>query len=155
VAVRSLMGFFTTPLHPACARAVANWFPARQQSLANGLVTGAALLAYASVHPIFGRLIDWVDWTNAFFISAASTALITGVWLAWAADHPAQAIPSGPPPVAEPSPGTTSPRWGRNLLFLTLSYSAVGYFQYLFFYWMHYYFDQILHMGKTDSRYYA
>jgi MFS family permease len=43
----------------------------------------------------------------------------------------------------------------RSLLLLTLSYAAIGYFQYLFFYWMHYYFEQILHLGKTESRYYA
>jgi MFS family permease len=31
----------------------------------------------------------------------------------------------------------------------------VGYFQYLFFYWMHFYFDSILHMEKAESRYFA
>jgi MFS family permease len=43
----------------------------------------------------------------------------------------------------------------RSLIFLTLSYAAVGYFQYLFFYWMHYYFDSILNLGEVQSRYYA
>src|SRR5439155_5252994 len=43
--VRSLMGLLTTPLHPASARAASNWFPERQRALANGLITGAALLA--------------------------------------------------------------------------------------------------------------
>ena len=43
----------------------------------------------------------------------------------------------------------------RNLLLLTQSYAAVGYFQYLFFYWMHYYFDEVVHMGKTESRFYS
>src|SRR6185503_5692632 len=50
-----------------------------------------------------------------------------------------------------------SVKWWENpsLIFLTLSYAAVGYFQYLFFYWMHYYFDSILHLGTIQSRYYA
>ncbi|MCI0364668.1 MAG: MFS transporter [Phycisphaerales bacterium] len=43
----------------------------------------------------------------------------------------------------------------RSLLLLTLSYAAIGYFQYLFFYWMHYYFVQVLNLGKTESRFYA
>jgi sugar phosphate permease len=155
IAVRALMGFFTTPLHPACARTVSNWFPAPQQSLANGLVTGAALMAYALVHPVFGRLIDWVDWTNAFFISAVATALITGVWLVCGADRPLQVAPSNMPTAQGLLSGLGSLLRHRSLWFLTLSYSAVGYFQYLFFYWMHYYFDEILHMGKIDSRFYA
>jgi len=43
----------------------------------------------------------------------------------------------------------------RSLLLLTLSYSAVGYFEYLFYFWMHYYFEDILHLGEQQSRYYA
>ena len=45
--VRSVMGLVTTPLHPACAQTVSNWFPESQRSLANGLVTAAALLGVA------------------------------------------------------------------------------------------------------------
>jgi MFS family permease len=41
------------------------------------------------------------------------------------------------------------------VLLLTLSYAAVGYFQYLFFYWMQYYFDKVLGLGKADGRLYA
>ena len=40
-------------------------------------------------------------------------------------------------------------------MLLTLSYAAVGYFQYLFFYWLHYYFDSVLKMDKTESRFFA
>ncbi len=43
----------------------------------------------------------------------------------------------------------------RSLMFLTLSYAAVGYIEYLFFFWMHYYFEKVLHLGKEESRAYA
>ena len=43
----------------------------------------------------------------------------------------------------------------RSLLLITLSYAAVGYFQYLFVYWMQFYFDKVLHLGETASKYYA
>jgi MFS family permease len=43
----------------------------------------------------------------------------------------------------------------RNLTLLTLSYAAVGYFQYLFFYWIHYYFKTVLQVGTEQSRFYA
>ena len=173
--VRSLMGLLTTPLHPGCARAAANWFPTNQRALANGLITGAALLAYAVVHPAFGALIDLVDWQKAFLISGVCTALLTLAWAMLATDHPRQHGDSSetePRPVtaaaaevqSAPATGTraasnldrvSSLLRSRNIILLTLSYAAVGYFQYLFFYWMHYYFDQILHLGKTESRLYA
>jgi MFS family permease len=40
----------------------------------------------------------------------------------------------------------------RSLLLLTISYAAVGYFEYLFFYWIDYYFDKVLELGKEEAR---
>jgi MFS family permease len=165
--VRSLMGLFTTPLHPASARAVANWFPDRQLALANGLITGAALLAYAAVHPLFGALIDRFDWPVAFLISGGGTAVLALIWLAAASDHPRigsaigirgarlSATTAGVSPLSSITPSFGNLIRNRSLILLTLSYAAVGYFQYLFFYWMHFYFDEVLRMGKTESRFYA
>jgi len=164
--VRSLMGLLTTPLHPASARAVSNWFPDRQRALANGLITGAALLAYAAVHPVFGALIDRFDWPTAFLISGGCTAALASIWFLASSDGPGRAnttrqsegtLPGRAPAFAA---GRESPGFGdllrnRSLLLLTLSYAAVGYFQYLFFYWMHFYFDEVVRMGKTESRFYA
>ena len=70
LAVRSLMGMLSAPLHPGAARAAGNWFPPEQQSLANGLITGASILAYAVVHPLFGWLIGSIDWPAAFIVLA-------------------------------------------------------------------------------------
>jgi MFS family permease len=48
------------------------------------------------------------------------------------------------------------PPWKkRSVILLTLSYAAVGYFQYMFFYWMQYYFDTVLGLGKDRGRLYA
>jgi sugar phosphate permease len=164
--VRSLMGLLTTPLHPASARAAANWFPLQQRALANGLITGAALLAYAAVHPVFGALIDRFDWPTAFLISGGCTAGLASIWYFASSDRPgcesethvSDATPSGVAPENDAGAGSTG--FGhllrnRSLLLLTLSYAAVGYFQYLFFYWMHYYFDEVVQMGKTESRFYS
>jgi ACS family glucarate transporter-like MFS transporter len=46
-------------------------------------------------------------------------------------------------------------RHNKNLLLLTASYAAIGYFQYLFFYWIHYYFERVLQLGADQSKYYA
>jgi MFS family permease len=109
------------------------------------------------VHPVFGALIDRVDWPRAFVITGGLTALLALAWFAFAKDHPAS------PPAARlqspDSPGEKSSLFSMlkqpGLVLLTLSYSTVGYFQYLFFYWLHYYFDTVLHMDKADSRFYA
>ena len=123
-------------------------------------------MAYAAVHPLFGALIDRFDWPIAFLISGGGTAALALVWFASSSDGPrlqSEVRLSRP----RPSPAAThsisvhgSEAFGRllrdrNLLLLTLSYAAVGYFQYLFFYWMHYYFDDVVHMGKTESRFYS
>ncbi len=210
--VRSLMGLLSAPLHPGAARAAGNWFPPGRQSLANGLITGASILAYAVVHPVFGGLIDRFDWPVAFVLTGSATALLALGWLAFATDRPADTTPLPPTPatslaveqesrkvlttddtdnadgpdrlsspiravrdirgspsgsaatesggeseVASSPAGSAglAPHGLRNLCLLTLSYSAVGYFQYLFFYWLHYYFDSVLHMAPADSRTFA
>lgn len=42
-----------------------------------------------------------------------------------------------------------------SLIFLTLSYGAVNYFEYLFFYWMEHYFQSELHLPTAQSRLYS
>jgi len=177
--VRGTMGLLSAPLHPAAARAIANWFPFAQRSGANGLVTAAAILGVALSYPGFGALIKVVDWPGAFLVSAAITVTLTTVWAFLATDRPEQhplanqkeseLIHAQRPPV----PASTKPSqvavsatavrnddWAslftsRHLLLITLSYAAVGYFQYLFAYWMQFYLEKILKVGAMESKYYA
>jgi MFS family permease len=43
----------------------------------------------------------------------------------------------------------------RGLMLMSISYAAVGYFEYMLFYWIQYYFETVLQLGKVESRYYA
>jgi MFS family permease len=43
----------------------------------------------------------------------------------------------------------------RSVICITISYAAYGYFQYLFFYWITYYFETIRHEDKSVSRWYS
>ena len=43
----------------------------------------------------------------------------------------------------------------RSVICITLSYAAYGYFQYLFFYWITYYFETIQHQDASVSRWYS
>lgn len=149
--IRSLMGICTTPLHPGCARVAGLVFPLKKQPLANGMINGGALLGIALTYKIVGELTDFFGWPIALMITGASTGGVIAVW----------ALVSGRVPLAQ----AREPR-GRagfsfellgnsRLLWLTLSYAAVGYFQYLFFYWIQFYFANVLHFDKSDSRFYA
>lgn len=155
--IRGLMGFCTTPLHPGCARAVSDYIPLPGRSWANGLVTGAAILGVSLSHRVVGSLIDRFDWPSTFVILAGVTVLVTFLWyLQTCSRHGPQKSPAAGEPVVAPSGEKwTSLLRNRNLILLTLSYAAVGYFQYLFFYWMHFYFDEVLHLGKEASRVYT
>ena len=167
--VRGLAGACMAPIYPASARVVAHWLPLSQRALGNGLVNGAALVGIASTFVGFGALIDRFDWPGAFLIAGAVTGLLGLVWLACASDYPSRSRPlpvlvageetKRRPPTAgahQPSPtGWLSLLRNRSLLLLTISYAAVGYFEYLFYFWTEYYFADVLHLGKEESRLYA
>jgi ACS family D-galactonate transporter-like MFS transporter len=180
LAVRAALGVFTAPIYPASGLAIAHWFPARQRAWANGAVMGAALLGIASCYHVFGALIDGFGWPAAFLLVGAATALLAGLWIWLARDQPDQHPRVNPEEIrairggglAEPlrdAPGETTvagpeggdgDRWralltNRSLMLLTLSYAAVGYFEYLFYFWMHFYFEDELKVGKVESRNYA
>jgi MFS family permease len=150
------LGALNAPLHPSSARAVANWIPAPKRGAANGLAVSAAALGIAGTYYLFGSLIDWVDWPGAFLITGAATALVGLVWLVVAGDEPARRRATL---VRSTSP-EASAHWSRlflhrGLALLTLSYAAVNYFEYIFFYWMIYYFGTVLTLGSERSRFYS
>ena len=106
------------------------------------------------------------SWQWAFVIGG-SLLLVYGVlWLALAVPRLAASVddpkiaPGGNPEVAAGnSPRTVQarPQLGeilldRTLWLLTLSYAAYGYFQYLFFYWLGYYFKEILEIPPIQAR---
>jgi MFS transporter, ACS family, D-galactonate transporter len=165
--IRSIMGALTAPIYPAASRVVAHWLPPSHRARANGLVQGAAAVGIACTFPVFGRLMDWVDWPTAFVITGAFTALIAIVWTVYGADSPAEhrfvndaerryirghAAAASADTIELAGP----PLWRHpSLILLTVSYACVGYVEYLFFFWMHYYFEDVLHLGKERSRDYA
>src|SRR6266851_8924588 len=90
IVVRSLMGLFTTPLHPGSARAVGNWFPFSERGRANGLVTGAAIIGVATSYKGFGALIHWFDWPVAFLITGGLMAALSFLFACYVTEQPAQ-----------------------------------------------------------------
>ncbi|HSH15219.1 MAG TPA: MFS transporter, partial [Verrucomicrobiae bacterium] len=169
IVVRGLMGLFTTPLHPGCARAVVAWMPAGRVSWANGLVTFGAVLGMTSTYPLFGALMDWLDWPAAFLVVAGALVVLTAGWAFYATDRPGQHRSVNDAErrlidgrsvfensvAAGSGEGRAAPLLSRSLVLLTLGYAAVGYFQYLFFYWSEYYFQEVVRLSTGQSRNYT
>src|SRR5579864_3012152 len=159
--VRGLTGMCAAPLHPASGQAVSNWFPPAGRAWAYGLALGAALVGIACVYKVFGSLIDLLGWPLAFVCSGTCTALLALFWWFYATDWPRQhrstnaaerALTLGEEPAAtkplietetpieagggdvSPSAGRRSLLRNRSIVLLTVSYAAIGYFEYLFMY---------------------
>jgi MFS family permease len=154
--VRGLMGITSAPLHPTGARLVDNWIPHSGACLANGLLNCAALVGIAFTYLIFGALMDRYGWPGALFACSVVTLLVALLWTLTATDYPSERVPprhhaSSLPPLEHFRAMLTN----RSMICLTLSYAAVGYFQYLFFYWAQFYFNDVRHVPKQTSRDYA
>jgi MFS family permease len=151
--VRSLMGTVNAPLHPAAARMVYAQVPLRAKSFANGLVTFAACLGISATYYGFGLLASGFGWPTAFLITGWFTLFVGVVWIfgtratenesAFASHHTAA------------DSGIWKLLRHPGVICLTLSYAALGYFQYLFFYWIQYYIGTVEHLGDETSRLYS
>ncbi len=64
------------------------------------------------------------------------------------------ALTAAPPQIHGPR-GIVSLFRHRSLVLLTLSYAAVGYFEYLFFYWLQHYLKKVVGLDENESRSYA
>jgi len=89
-------------------------------------------------------------------MAAAATAALGILWFWYARDYP-RGVPR-----SHRSSGKQAAReaWislfaNRNLMLLTFTYGTLGYFQYIFFYWIYYYFGEILHLGAQASAKYT
>ncbi len=163
--IRALAGAFSVPLHPAAARNISLWFPLTERSTANGLATAGALIGISMCYPVFGKLMDLVNWPNAFLICGFAMIVFAIVWslLAtddvsshnWTNESERHLVHAGAPVPAR----TTASLWDMlkmfanvQLLLVTLSYACYSYFQYLFTYWMGYYFNDVLKFTEVQSR---
>jgi MFS family permease len=154
--IRGLAGVGNTPLHPGAAHIVSDVMPANRRATANGLVTAGALLGIAFCYPVFGLLMDRLTWPYAFIVAGVALFAFGLVWYGAVSRQ----VPAHAPAVE--SVGTDAARgpradWSvprrRQLWLISLSYTAFGYFQYLFIYWMDYYLKDVLHVEKVSARY--
>lgn len=158
--IRGLTGPCSAPLHPGAAHVVSDVMPGSGRATANGMVTAGALLGIAACYPVFGFLMDQLTWPRAFVVSGLALIGYGAIWRLFALPH----LPHPRPPETstreERIPEAHLPSGAesgtllqnRSLWLIALSYAAYGYFQYLFFYWMGHYFENVLHVPKLESR---
>jgi MFS family permease len=155
---RAGMGLTSAPIYPSTSRTVASWFSPGSQALANGLVIAAAPLGMAASFKLmsFMSKSPGLGWQGAFLVLGLGTAGVTVLWTLFGRSRP-------PAPAARPreveTPRRSNP-WSRvarhrGIIALTLSYSTVGYFEYLLFYWLKHYFQNILHLDESQSTNYT
>lgn len=153
IVTRALMGICTAPIYPASGRMVAITVPAMRQAEANGLVIGTALIGSAVTPFACGYLMDRFDWPRTFVFMGGLTSALAVVWIvATSRSHS-----SGR---ASTVAGEADVPWldllrNRRVLFLTAAYAFIGYYQNLFVYWGHRYFDNVMHLDPHTSRLYA
>lgn len=151
--LRGLAGACNSPLHPGAAHVAADLMPDEHRATVNGLRTAGALIGVAFSYPIFGWLMDELTWPWAFVVSGSALVACGVVWKMFAS--PLLPVPQRVDSTAMIEADSRA-KWlllrDRNLWLLTLSYAAYGYFQYLFFYWMSYYFEKVLHVPDAESR---
>jgi ACS family glucarate transporter-like MFS transporter len=93
-------------------------------------------------------------WRGSFYIAALGSVVLGAVWYWYARDYPHDEMPVG----ASKSRARTP--WkelltNRDLMLLTAGYFTVNYFEYIFFFWLYYYFGQIRKMGMDQSAFYT
>ena len=166
IVIRGIAGISSCPLHPGASRVVSRWMPLAEQPLANGLVTAAALLGISSTYYLFGWLMDEFGWPQAFVIAGVMMLVVISAWNLFATEFPPSEQKedlldaAGLHAAAKSAPASTLSSTlellkDRNLVCLTISYSAVGYFQFVFFYWIEHYYSDTLHLDEKTSRTYS
>jgi MFS transporter, ACS family, D-galactonate transporter len=169
--VRALMGVLTAPIYPSSGLVISRWLPLSQCAATNGIVQGSAAVGMACSYLVFGWLVAEFGWQKAFMITGTVTVLLALLWWAYARDWPSQhrganqaerelANHGESPRTDDLLHAGSRKNWmdllrNRSLVLLALSYAAVGYFEYLFIFWTHYYYEKVLHLSSTQSKLFA
>jgi len=163
LAIRIGLGVMTSPLYPSCARMTANWIPSARHGGVQGLIVAGAGLGGAVSPLLFSWMITHYGWRVSFCLAAVATTALAIVWFWYVRDYPHEQPKGGDKEhflrgegAAIQANKPASIPWrrlltDRNLMLLTVAYSTLGYFEYMFFYWIYYYFGRIRQMGSSRT----
>jgi len=149
--IRFLLGLVTAPLFPACGRLTAIWFDSSSRARVQAIVIGGAPLGAAITPVLLAPIVAGYGWQTALYLCAGATMVLGAIW--WRAG---ETLAPAKVEMDQVAPGG----WGyllrnRTLMSLNIGYFALNYFEYIFFYWMYYYFGEIRKVGATQSAVYT
>src|SRR5204862_6105648 len=105
-----------------------------------GLVVSASAVGSAAAPFVFTRLTDLFGWRLSFCAAGLLTGAVATVW-----SFSTRAIPETRAYSTAQSGAWRTLSRKRSLLWLSASYFCLNYFEYIFFYWMFYYFGEVRH----------
>lgn len=147
------MGIATAPLYPATGKMNAEWMAPEQRGRAQGVVNAGAGLGGAVAPVLFHWMISRFGWRLSFVLAGAATAVSGLIWLVLAKERSSR-ITAEADATKAPTPWK-SLFGNRSLMWLTLGYFMVCYFEYIFFYWIYYYLGKIRGLGEEQSAVYT
>ena len=118
---RGLLGLAESAAVPSGIKAIAEWFPARERSVAVGWFNAGTSLGALLAPPVVIAVTLWADWRVAFIVTGAVGLLWAGAWYAFyrsPAAHPAitpaeQALIAADRPARSRSRASSPSRRGR------------------------------------------
>lgn len=158
---RALLGIGESVALPNFNRAVADWLPAREQSLGIGLAIGGIGLGAAVTPPITAWIMVNHGWQTAFYAAAAMGLAVAALWNWYATDRPRDHPGVSPAELAliesgkEPRGNGSAIPWRRfaatsTVWWLVLSYACLGYVAYIYMSWFYLYLVNV--RGFSDLR---
>ena len=154
LAVRLGMGICAAPMYPASGKMNANWnLPAARARVWGWIACGAGI-GGACTPVLFRWMYANYTWRGSFYLAALGSAVLGAVWYWYVRDYPREEMPVPGAQVHVRTP------WkelltNRDLMLLTAGYFTVNYFEYIFFFWLYYYFGTIRKMGMDQSAVYT
>jgi ACS family glucarate transporter-like MFS transporter len=166
IAVRFLLGLGEAVIFPARNRMVANWIPARERGLANGIIFAGVGVGAGIAPPLITAILIHADWKSAFYASALIGLIMLVFWLASVKDRPEQMASVSASELAyirdgaSARPQSVPMGWGqilrnRTLALLAFSYFTYGYVAYIFFTWFFKYLSGVRGLDLKSSGIYG
>jgi ACS family glucarate transporter-like MFS transporter len=150
--IRLAMGIFASPMYPAAGKMSANWNPPRARARVWGWIASGAGIGGACTPLLFSWMRAHYGWRGSFWLAAAGSAVLACIWYWYVRDYPAE---SKHLCTARPPTPWKELLGNRDLMLLTAGYVTANYFEYIFFFWLYYYFGQIRKMGMDQSAIYT
>ncbi|XP_050079516.1 putative inorganic phosphate cotransporter [Anopheles maculipalpis] len=90
IAGRLLIGLLSGCVYPTLHNLISRWIPPNEKSKAVACIAGGSTFGTVITWPVAGLLTEHFGWMYAFYVPAALSALIGGIWLWLIADSPSE-----------------------------------------------------------------